>query len=160
MASVSLDIIEGMRRKQDFPARAEDLDPAPGDLGILQAADVEPAVEVREALRAFLVANSFKTWPTGGAAEQAVERLDRVSSRTPIVVRFAGAGETRLEPDGHGFKSALGRLFSIVAAARLERRPGRREWARTFVVVGSPAARSSAVFSQAAGKRLLTAARK
>lgn len=142
-----------MKRKRDYPHRASDLAPAPGDLRIVQAlvntrdlergtdelatpraladwlarrgllpagtelgaTDVGRVIEVREALRAMLLANNG-----GRQAEKAVADLDRVASEAPVVVRFGAGFETRFEAGDRGLGGALGRLFAIVASARLE----------------------------------------
>ena len=112
-------LADWLERRRLLPAGAE-----------LTAANVRLAAEVREALRAVLVPNSMESWPTGGPAERAVELLDRIAATAPIVVRFSGACEARFEPGDRVFLSALGRIFSIVAAARLE-----DEWRRLKVCV-------------------------
>lgn len=143
-----------MRRHHDFPGKASELAPAPGDLRIVQAfvntadlqlgtdvaadprafaawleryglaaagVEVQPAElararAVREALRAYL-------WAAARGGElpaQAVATLDREAAEAPVRVRFSEAGEPRLAAGPGGFEAALGRVFAIVATARLD----------------------------------------
>lgn len=142
-----------MRRKRDYPARVSDLDPAPGDLRIVQAfvntadlehgtdelatpqaladwlarhglaapgmtltrTDLDWALDAREALRDALAVNRG-----AGGAEKVAARLDRIAARSPVVVRFSGAVESRFEPGAADVDGALGRIFAIVAAAQLD----------------------------------------
>jgi predicted RNA-binding Zn ribbon-like protein len=77
---------------------------APGDL--------RRALDVREGLRALLLANNDE--PLDQAA---VERLNRAASRAALLVGFEPAGEPRLEPDAVGVDAAMARLMAIVAQA-------------------------------------------
>lgn len=78
----------------------------------LTRADLGRAIDVREALRALLVANN------GGKAEPgAAETLDEAARRAGLSLRFRPDGSSGLEPAAGGVDGALGRLLSIVAAA-------------------------------------------
>ena len=74
--------------------------------------DLRRALEVREGLRAVLLANS-------GAPldEAAVERLDRAASRAGVRVRFEPGQEPRLAADAAGVDGALASLMSSVVTA-------------------------------------------
>jgi predicted RNA-binding Zn ribbon-like protein len=76
------------------------------------AADVERALDVREGLRALMLANN-------GLAldESRVARLDDVAARAGVRVVFAPGAEPRLEPDSGGVDGAIARLLAIVAGA-------------------------------------------
>ena len=78
----------------------------------VSGADLRRAIDVREGLRALLLANN-------GAEldEAAVERLDRAASRAGVRLSFA-RGEPELVPDAVGVDGAIARLMAIVAAAR------------------------------------------
>jgi predicted RNA-binding Zn ribbon-like protein len=76
---------------------------------------LERAVEVREALRALIIANY------GSAVHEAFAvRLDNVAKATSIRVRFDLVGRTRFEAAADDLDGAFGRLFGIVAAAQLD----------------------------------------
>ncbi len=81
----------------------------------LGPADLERAIEVREALRALLLAN-------GGheADPRAVDVLNRASRTARLVVRFDAGGRARLEPDPVGVERALGRLLAAVHDATVD----------------------------------------
>ncbi len=74
------------------------------------AADVQRAIELREALRAHLLAHHDQPLPAGAAAP-----LDAAAQRARLTLRFSGADETTLEPAAGGVDGALGRLLAIVA---------------------------------------------
>jgi predicted RNA-binding Zn ribbon-like protein len=78
----------------------------------VSAADLKRALEVREGLRALLLANS-------GLPVDAdrVERLDAAVARAAIRMRFRAGAEPALEPDASGVDGALGRLMAVVAGA-------------------------------------------
>jgi predicted RNA-binding Zn ribbon-like protein len=83
---------------------------APGDK--VTAADLRRALDVREGLRALLMANN------GGAADgECVERLDRAAARAGVRVRFEPGAEPRLAPEARGVDGAIGRLMAIVAGS-------------------------------------------
>jgi predicted RNA-binding Zn ribbon-like protein len=70
--------------------------------------DVRQAREVREALRALLLANNgFELDP------RAVETLNDAARRAEVVVAFGDAGTPQLAPVRPGFQGALGRLLGL-----------------------------------------------
>jgi predicted RNA-binding Zn ribbon-like protein len=74
--------------------------------------DVARAVELREALRALLLANN------GGPADpHAAEVLDAAARRARLGLRFDADGRARLAPERGGVDGALGRLLAVVARA-------------------------------------------
>jgi predicted RNA-binding Zn ribbon-like protein len=74
--------------------------------------DLRRALDVREGLRALLLANSGE--PLEAAA---VERLDRAASRAGVRVRFSHGAGADLEPDAVGVDGALARIMAVVARA-------------------------------------------
>jgi predicted RNA-binding Zn ribbon-like protein len=77
--------------------------------------DVRRAVDVREGLRALLLANA------GEAPDSAaVECLNRAASRAGLRARARTDGTVTLEPDAAGVDGALARILSIVPAAQAE----------------------------------------
>jgi predicted RNA-binding Zn ribbon-like protein len=74
--------------------------------------DLRRALDVREGLRALLLANNGA--PLEAAA---VERLDRAASRAGLRLRFSPEDQPQLSPDAAGVDGAIARLMSIVAAA-------------------------------------------
>jgi predicted RNA-binding Zn ribbon-like protein len=76
------------------------------------AADLRRAIELREALRAHLLAHHDQPLPADAAAT-----LDGAARRARLTVRFTAADETTLEPEAGGVDGALGRLLAIVARA-------------------------------------------
>jgi predicted RNA-binding Zn ribbon-like protein len=79
------------------------------------AAEHREAIEVREALRALLLANSGLDLDPGAAPV-----LDDASRRARLGVRFDADGRVHTEPDAEGVAGALGRMLAIVAAAQDE----------------------------------------
>lgn len=75
-------------------------------------ADLRRAIELREALRAHLLAHHDQPLPAAAAAT-----LDAAARRARLTVRFTGADETTLEPAAGGVDGALGCLLAIVARA-------------------------------------------
>jgi predicted RNA-binding Zn ribbon-like protein len=73
--------------------------------------DLRRALDVREGLRALLLANNGLPFD-----EAKVERLDRAASRAGMRVRFC-ADDPELVPDAAGVDGAIARLMSIVAGA-------------------------------------------
>lgn len=70
------------------------------------------ALDVREALRALLVANN------GGARDGAAAGvLEAAAGRARLALRFHADGLAGLEPDAGGVDGALGRLLAVVADA-------------------------------------------
>jgi predicted RNA-binding Zn ribbon-like protein len=86
------------------------------------AADVRRAAELREALRAHLLANDGAPLP-----DDAVAVLDRQARRSRMEVGFAAAGE-ELRSGAAGMDGALGRLLAAVARAMAD-----GSWARLKV---------------------------
>jgi predicted RNA-binding Zn ribbon-like protein len=74
------------------------------------ATDVRRAIDLREALRAALLANGEGADPD----PVALEVLNRVGERIRLVTRFDEHGGTALEPVSEGVDGALGRLLAIV----------------------------------------------
>ena len=74
--------------------------------------DLRHAVELREALRAHLLAHHGE--PLDPAA---VRTLDDASRRAGLTLRFTGPDSTGLEPAAGGVDGALGRLLAIIDAA-------------------------------------------
>jgi predicted RNA-binding Zn ribbon-like protein len=76
------------------------------------SADLRRTLDVREGLRALLLANS-------GMATDAelVERLDRAAARAGVRVEFKPGAEPRLAPEASGVDGAIGRLMAIVAGS-------------------------------------------
>jgi len=75
-------------------------------------ADVRHAIELREALRAHLLAHHDQPLDP-----QAAATLDAAARRARLTVRFTGGDETALAPEAGGVDGALGRLLAIVARA-------------------------------------------
>jgi predicted RNA-binding Zn ribbon-like protein len=78
----------------------------------VSAADLERALDVREGMRALLLANSGIQADPGR-----IERLDAAAAGAPVRMRFHPGAEPALEPEGRGVDGAIGRLMAIVAAA-------------------------------------------
>jgi predicted RNA-binding Zn ribbon-like protein len=75
-------------------------------------ADLERAIDVREGLRALLMANNGMQ-----ADSERVARLDRAAARAGVRIVFAPGSEPRLAPTARGVDGAIGRLLAIVAGA-------------------------------------------
>jgi predicted RNA-binding Zn ribbon-like protein len=75
------------------------------------AGDLRRAVDVREGLRALMLANNGLELDADG-----VERLDRAVARAGVRMHFHGA-DPELVPQAGGVDGALGRLMVIVAGA-------------------------------------------
>jgi predicted RNA-binding Zn ribbon-like protein len=76
------------------------------------AADLRRALDVREGLRAVLMANN------GMAADaEKLERLEKAAGRAGLRMRFSSDADPRLEPGPAGVDGALARLLAIVATA-------------------------------------------
>jgi predicted RNA-binding Zn ribbon-like protein len=78
-------------------------------------ADLERAREVREALRALLLANAGH-----GLRPGAVETLNRAASAAPLAVRFDPDGKAGLEAGVAGVERAVGRLLAVAHTATLD----------------------------------------
>lgn len=76
---------------------------------VLGEADRELAAQVREDLRALLLANNGEELPRGP-----MDRLNEIAARAPVTVRFTGPGAAHLEPVSSGIEGALGRIVAIV----------------------------------------------
>jgi predicted RNA-binding Zn ribbon-like protein len=76
------------------------------------AGDLRRVLDVREGLRALLMANNGITLD-----DERVERLDRVAARAGVRVRFEAGTEPRLAPEARGVDGAIGRLMAIVAGS-------------------------------------------
>lgn len=75
--------------------------------------DLQQAQELREAIRAILLAHSDGSPPP----RSAWETLDRAARRARLGLRFGPDGAATLEPQAGGVDGALGRLVAIVHAA-------------------------------------------
>jgi predicted RNA-binding Zn ribbon-like protein len=84
------------------------------------AADHRHAIELREALRALLMANAGLELDPAAAPT-----LDAASRRARLSVRFDEHGRARTDAEAGGVDGALGRLLAIVAAAQDEGAWGR-----------------------------------
>ena len=73
--------------------------------------DLRRALDVREGLRALLLANNG-----GEVDEAAVERMNRAASRAGLVLQAAD-GVPRLVPEAAGVDGALAHILGLVAAA-------------------------------------------
>jgi predicted RNA-binding Zn ribbon-like protein len=76
------------------------------------AGDLRRASDVREGLRAVLMANNGMP-----ADADKLERLERAAGRAGLRMRFSGDADPRLEPEPAGVDGALARLLAIVAAS-------------------------------------------
>ncbi len=74
-------------------------------------ADVARFADVREGLRALLLANNGEP-----RDKDAVARLDAVAASVPVSVRF-GDDDCALEPEGKGLDAALGSILGLVHTA-------------------------------------------
>ena len=90
------------------------------DRAAFTPADLRRAHELREALRALLVANNGH--PLGDGPLEALRRLAR---RSRLTVRFDDHAAARLEPAASGIDGALGRLLAIVFVAMVDGSWGR-----------------------------------
>lgn len=72
--------------------------------------DLAGALELREALRAVLLAHTDRT----AVPQPATRTLDAAVCRARLRLRFTDGGETVLEPEAGGVAGALGRLLAIV----------------------------------------------
>jgi predicted RNA-binding Zn ribbon-like protein len=83
-----------------------------GDDERVTRADLERAIDVREGLRALLMANNGIQ-----ADAERVARLDRAAARAGVRVVFTPGSEPRLAPTARGVDGAIGQLLAIVAGA-------------------------------------------
>jgi predicted RNA-binding Zn ribbon-like protein len=79
----------------------------------VSAADHRHAIEVREALRAMLLANSGLELDPAAAT-----LIDDAARRARLGVRFDAECQVRTAPEAEGVDGAMGRLLAIVAAAQ------------------------------------------
>jgi predicted RNA-binding Zn ribbon-like protein len=79
--------------------------------GAANEADVARFADVREGLRALMLANNGEP-----RDEDAVARLDAVAATVPVSVRF-GDESCALEPEGKGLDGALGSILGLVHTA-------------------------------------------
>jgi predicted RNA-binding Zn ribbon-like protein len=77
--------------------------------------DRDRVLEVREALRALLLANNQEPLDPG-----AVETLNRAADTARFSVRFDPNGPTQLEPAARGVGGALGRIIFLVLSSMSE----------------------------------------
>lgn len=118
----ALELVRNFVNSVDFEDGEEDLR-TPDDLrqwlssrGLLDPqdpvdeGDLARALEVREGLRALLLANNGHELDTA-----AVQRLDRVAGRAALRLRFRPGAVPVLEPGAGGVDGALGRLLATVA---------------------------------------------
>jgi predicted RNA-binding Zn ribbon-like protein len=78
----------------------------------VRPADLRRALDVREGLRALLLANA------GAALDpELIERLDSAAARAGVRVEFKPGAEPRLAPKATGVDGAVARLMGIVAGA-------------------------------------------
>jgi predicted RNA-binding Zn ribbon-like protein len=75
----------------------------------LRRPDLERAIELREALRALLLANAGEPLD-----RQAVEKLNDLAGRIRLLVRFDEDGGTSLDSERGGIECALGEILAIV----------------------------------------------
>ena len=106
-----LDDLERPEQLRDWLAERDLMDP---DETVTEG-DLRRAIDVREGLRALLLANNGSEFDPG-----AIERLDRAASRAGLRLRFHAGGCAEFEPDATGVDGALARLLAIVAEARVE----------------------------------------
>jgi predicted RNA-binding Zn ribbon-like protein len=78
----------------------------------LGGADLQRAVELREALRSLLRANAGH-----GLDPEAVATLNRVGRDARLLVHVGGDGRASLEPEPGGVEQAVARLLAIVYTA-------------------------------------------
>jgi predicted RNA-binding Zn ribbon-like protein len=75
-------------------------------------ADLRRAIEVREGLRALLMANNGLV-----VDEDRVARLDRAAARAAVRLVFTPGADPELAPEADGVDGAIGRMLAIVAGA-------------------------------------------
>jgi predicted RNA-binding Zn ribbon-like protein len=78
----------------------------------LGPADLRRAIELRQALRALLLANNG-----ADVDPRAVATLNRAADRARASFRFAGDGSARLVPAAEGLDGAIAQLLGFAAAA-------------------------------------------
>ena len=103
--------LSGPAELRDWLAEHDLIDPS----ARVTAADHRHAVEVREALRAMLMANAGLDLDPAAAGT-----LDAAARRARLSVHFDDHGHVHVEPEAAGASGALGRLLALVAAAQDE----------------------------------------
>jgi predicted RNA-binding Zn ribbon-like protein len=107
------DAIEELARPADLGRWLAEHDLLGGAASVRASAeDLRHATELREALRAHLLAHHGQALDHAAAAV-----LDGAAQRARLTLRFTGDEETALEPAAGGVDGALGRLLAIVKAA-------------------------------------------
>jgi predicted RNA-binding Zn ribbon-like protein len=86
----------------------------------LRAADVADAVELREALRAVLLAHTRGEADGAAGTDAAGEALERVARRGQLSTRFDPDGSMRIAPRAEGFAGVLARVLVPVAYAAMD----------------------------------------
>jgi predicted RNA-binding Zn ribbon-like protein len=81
----------------------------------LSRRDVERAIELREALRALLLANAGESLD-----QKAVDKLNDSADRVKLSVRFEEDGGSALAPEKTGVDGALGAILAIVYRSMAE----------------------------------------
>jgi predicted RNA-binding Zn ribbon-like protein len=81
----------------------------------LSEEDVSSAIELREALRSLMLANTGE--PLDPAA---IETLNRIGARSRLLVRFDEKGDSALAPAGEGVEAALASILAIVSRSMAE----------------------------------------
>ena len=122
-----LELVRAFVNTWDADEDVEDV-PGPAELGAwlaehdlldpgtrVTAAEHHTAIEVREALRALLLANAGLDLDPDAAPV-----LDGAALRARLGVRFDAEGQVHTEPEADGVAGALGRMLAIVAAAQDE----------------------------------------
>jgi predicted RNA-binding Zn ribbon-like protein len=81
----------------------------------LSGAELERAIDLREALRSILLAHNGIQ-----VGRAPFEAFDRIVAASKLSVRMESDGRAHLEPAGSGFEGAIGRLATIVYEAEVE----------------------------------------
>ena len=103
---------EEIARPEELAALLERLGLRGPEASVPTEADRRAALELREGLRALLLANN------GGApGREAVAALDRAARAAHLTVRFNGGGAVELVPEARGVDGALGRIVAVVYTA-------------------------------------------
>jgi predicted RNA-binding Zn ribbon-like protein len=103
--------LPGPAELRDWLAEHDLLDPG----ARVTSADHQHAIELREALRALLMANAGLDLDPGAG-----RTLDEAARRARLGVRFDEHGHVHTAPDAQGVNGALGRLLALVADAQDE----------------------------------------
>ncbi len=103
---------EELREPEDLRRWLIDRGLGPADMRVTRA-DLRRAIELREALRAVLVAHTDRALAPAGVCTT----LDEFAERARLRIRFDKHGGTRVQPAAAGANGALGRLLTIVHGA-------------------------------------------